>query len=206
MDHLVAFMYERFASSILEWEENDVRDIYAISIYTDFVVEQEGEFAILLSYNTVSRWQHHYESWHLDPAAARWDILYWPSNEQVSISNMDDGLCPEEDVATVNRLLTELCLNPDIEDICRVLSQPDYEEHPLWLQLCKRDEYLLKCCVEVARQLHETGIILAKFGRCIPIIIHESESLSGEVELTRQANPEGLVREFEDWIATVEDS
>lgn len=206
MDKLTAFMYERFASSILEWDENDVRDIYAISIYADFDFNEEGEFSILLSYNTVSKWLKHAESWKLDPAVARWEILCWPSTEQVSLSNIEDGLCTAEDAAIVNQLLDEQGLNPPLEEIGPALAREDYEQLPVWDHLCRRDFYLLDCCAEVARQLHDTGIILAKFGRCIPIIIHESDHVEGHAELTRKANPEGLVREFEDWIATVEDS
>lgn len=204
MDQLTAFLFERFAKSVLTWDENDVRDIYAISIYADFTGDREGEFALLLGYNTISRWQTHARDWQLDPVAARWDILFWPSNEQVSVANFDDGVCAPEDVAAVNAMLDELGLNLDIEQIGEVLASEDYEEHPLWLQLCRRDEYLLKCCTEAGRQLHETGIVLAKFGRAIPIIIYETEHLEGEVELTRKANPEGLVWEFEQWIATEE--
>lgn len=54
--------------------------------------------------------------------------------------------------------------------------------------------------VVVAQQLHANGVIKEKFGKEIPIIIHELEYYDLPLNLTKQGNPEGLVNEFEAWI------
>jgi hypothetical protein len=52
-----------------------------------------------------------------------------------------------------------------------------------------------------AQKLHKEGVIASKFGKVIPIIIHELEYYDKPVSWTRQANPSGLTREFENWVA-----
>ncbi len=54
-------------------------------------------------------------------------------------------------------------------------------------------------CVRVARRLHEDGIITGKFGRTVPIIVHELEIYDAIIEQTREANPPGATDEFEEW-------
>ena len=53
--------------------------------------------------------------------------------------------------------------------------------------------------MRVARRLHEDGIITGKFGRTVPIIVHELEIYDAIIEQTREANPPGATDEFEEW-------
>jgi hypothetical protein len=52
----------------------------------------------------------------------------------------------------------------------------------------------------LGRRLHDDGVIAAKFGRPIPIIVHNLEYEDGTVQLTRAANPKGLADEFAAWV------
>jgi hypothetical protein len=48
--------------------------------------------------------------------------------------------------------------------------------------------------------LHAQGIIIQKFSREIPIIIHELEYYDKVIEWNKRANPLNLVADFEKWI------
>ncbi len=47
-------------------------------------------------------------------------------------------------------------------------------------------------CVTVAKRLHDNEVIVKKFGRSVPIIVHELEYYNTIVEATRQANSQGF--------------
>jgi hypothetical protein len=55
-------------------------------------------------------------------------------------------------------------------------------------------------CVEMARALHASGAIAQRFGRRIPIIVHELEYYPKIAEQTAAANPPGVATEFVAWI------
>ncbi len=55
-------------------------------------------------------------------------------------------------------------------------------------------------CVRVAERLHTGGIIGAKFGRPIPIVFYGPERERHLAWCTREANPPGIAREFEQYV------
>jgi hypothetical protein len=61
-------------------------------------------------------------------------------------------------------------------------------------------DHFVALCVAVAKRLHEAGVMSKKFGRLVPILVHELEYHDGIAEATRRANPRGLAAEFEKWI------
>ena len=54
-----------------------------------------------------------------------------------------------------------------------------------------------------AKRLHEEGVIKAKFGKDIPIIIHELEYSDVSIDWTERANPASITIEFIDWIKSL---
>ena len=62
-------------------------------------------------------------------------------------------------------------------------------------------ERFVELCVQVSRALHDEGSITGKFGRPVPIIVHELEYYDQIAEQTCRANPPGLTSEFEDWVS-----
>ena len=63
--------------------------------------------------------------------------------------------------------------------------------------------YFVDACVRIAQALHENGVIEQYFSRPIPILVHELEYYDEIAIQTRLANPPGLAKEFEDWIANM---
>lgn len=61
-------------------------------------------------------------------------------------------------------------------------------------------EIFVNRSVIAARQLQKEGIIEAKFGRAIPIIVHELELYDQIAHQTSAANPSGIADEFVDWV------
>ena len=53
--------------------------------------------------------------------------------------------------------------------------------------------------VDAVREIHEQGILTQKFGRELPIIIHELEYYDEIAEQNMKANGEDLVKDFAEW-------
>jgi hypothetical protein len=63
--------------------------------------------------------------------------------------------------------------------------------------------YFVDACIRIARALHDDRVIEQYFSRPIPIVVHELEYYEKIAVQTRSANPPGLAKEFEDWIASM---
>ena len=55
-------------------------------------------------------------------------------------------------------------------------------------------------CVKAVQRMHETGVVVATFGRPIPVLVHELEYYDEIVEQNRRANPPGLTNDFAAWV------
>ena len=62
-------------------------------------------------------------------------------------------------------------------------------------------DHFVELCITVAKRLHDDGVISRSSGRPVPILVHELEYHDGIADATRRANPTGLTKEFEKWIA-----
>ncbi|WP_327328856.1 MULTISPECIES: hypothetical protein [unclassified Streptomyces] len=57
-------------------------------------------------------------------------------------------------------------------------------------------EWFYEVCVGAARQLHESGLILAVLGRPVPVILYDMFDPDAMFGLTSDANPAELIAEF----------
>lgn len=64
----------------------------------------------------------------------------------------------------------------------------------------KTDKDFINELKKIAQRLFEEKIILKKFGREIPIIIHELEYYDEIAEQNREINPKGIADDFVNWI------
>lgn len=88
-----------------------------------------------------------------------------------------------------------------IESLGLAYSDDDKEDFERYTQLADHiTERFVALCVQVARALHDEGSITGKFGRPVPIIVHELEYYDEIADQTRTANPPGLTSDFEDWV------
>ena len=54
--------------------------------------------------------------------------------------------------------------------------------------------------IDIVKEIHNEKILTAKFGKELPILIHELEYYDQIAEQNIEANSEELVKDFSDWI------
>lgn len=183
MIDMVQIIKNRAKEIMSVWDE---ADIYAISFfvysngaYTYGEFENVSEFHI--SYNTESDC----------PGAGkrseeRWNYAYWRQDTTPII----DPYAPTPETKLLFDWYRELGLeNIGYEDEESEHGPVGYYE-------------LLMAAANAARQLQEEGFLREKFGRPIPIIVHDLEYCGDVFEATRIANPNGEAADFLDggWI------
>ena len=53
--------------------------------------------------------------------------------------------------------------------------------------------------IEAVKEIHEQGVLTLKFGRELPIIIHELEYYDEIAEQNIEANGDEIVNDFSEW-------
>ncbi|MBQ4075645.1 MAG: hypothetical protein IJD39_10655 [Clostridia bacterium] len=174
-------LLSRIKQIIDQWS---VEDQYAISffVYTNEAYEY-GDYSnvpyFAISYNTESQCDTD------DPyGEERWNYAFWPQNESVII----DTAQPTPETEHLFSWYRDIGLeNIGFEDPTTV-----YDEHmhyigkgPVGLA------ELLEVITDIAEELQQTGYIEEKFGKKLPIIIHDLEYIWYMIEATRKANKHG---------------
>ena len=172
--------------SILSW--TDV-DIYVISLLVYDDHDNPCKPTVTLGYNT--------EQWYRDsiPEAddaqeARWNYAFWIQNEELCYG-IDDT------ASDVKRwvLANGFPYNENDDE----LEEEEYDR--LVGTITKA---FVRVLIEIVQQLHTSGIIKNKFGKEIPVLIHELEYYDEIAEQNIEANGEELVKDFVD-VCTGED-
>lgn len=161
----------------------NAKDIYAVSF---FVYSNEcfsyGDFSNIthfaISYNT--------ESYCPDPdplSEERWNYAFWQQNE-TPIIDADEGT-PETDLLFKWYEENGITNIGEEDDEC-------YDENGAYIGkgpvgMCE----LLQVVAEIAKELQTEGVLKQKFGRQMPIIIHDLEYAWYCIEATKKANPNG---------------
>jgi hypothetical protein len=196
------YIYNRFEASIRSWEGQASGGIYAMSFFIYDEEDDPRRPTVTLGYNTTERWDICTPKaadgsdigWPVasDEQEAKWNYAFWLQNEEVVIGRSDSPADPEG-----IRLRSDWIK-------AQGLSYSDEDEDADFDACMVRGEEItrnfVELCVRVARQLHEQGVIEARFGRSVPILVHELEYYDEIADQTRRANPPGLTGEFEDWI------
>jgi|GEM_PF-2323818 len=199
MEEFPDYLYRRLAEGLLLFENPRLNEIYILSLYIDFD-SGPHRVKLWLYYNTNHHLSRSIEQGE-DPEEARWNFALWEQDYMTALGLTAEEYAPLADEA-FHRLLADwlrgLGLYRSPEEIERMIQQEDAEEYTDWDQRVR--EQLLDLFVAVARQLQETGLVLAKFGRCIPLLIHEWDYNPWTLEATRWINPLGLAHGFEEWL------
>ncbi len=193
------YLYRRLAEGLLLFETPRLDDIYILSLYIDFD-SGPHQVKLWLYYNT-NRHLRHAVGQGEDPEEARWNFALWEQDYITALGLTAEEYEPLAD-NEYHHLLTEWLkerrLYRSPEEIAALIRDDDPDRYPAWDDQVR--EQLLDLFVSVARQLQETGLVLAKFGRSIPLLIHEWDYGPWTLEATRWINPLGLTRAFEDWL------
>ncbi|WP_238916894.1 hypothetical protein [Clostridium sp. YIM B02555] len=190
MNSLKKYVFESIKAEILSWNNDVIKDIYVISLYISNSEDDPRRPMITLGYNTMEQYESALED-ASDNAEAKWNFAFWLQNEELIIGdnwgeNLEDGERISQWIKENNLYYSD---EEEDEDFDKALKLGD--------EITSR---FVELCVEVVKELHEEGIIEKKFGKALPLIIHELEYYDLIAEQNKRANPEEIIKEFADWI------
>lgn len=194
-----AHLYQRLAEGLLLMERPNLHEVYVVSMYIDFD-EGPHHLKVWLYYNTYSHLQRMIEEGEPQDEA-KWNFALWVQ-DYITAVGLSAQECPaladQEWRSLLADWLREEQLYRSDAEIAAMLAEHDSEAYEDWSEAVR--ERLLDLLIEVATEIQESGIILATFGRAIPLLVHEWEYNPWTLEATRSANPAGLVAEFAEWL------
>lgn len=187
--------YEKIKEAILQIDSSIIPDIYVLSFYVYNGDDDPRQPMLTVGYNTYERLQSctpepgQEPKWPIasDVDEAKWNFAFWLQNEELIIGGYDYDPISEW-VKNSPYYYTDEQADDDF-DTTDLLGQ-------------KIQDRFAEIVISHARRLHSDGVIAEKFGKDIPIIVHELEYYDKPVLWTRQANPDGLAKEFENWVAS----
>lgn len=182
-----AYCYEVIRQHIESINPALVDSIYVLSFYVDDSgseysfeeAEEAGEYGTInltLGYNTVEQLEKctppNQGIWCMasDAGEAKWNYAFWLQNVLCFIGQRDT-----ESAAQRDKFVASIIPGFDVK------------------------QEFVNIFVRISRQLHQEGIIERKFGRAIPVIIHELEYYDQIAHQTSAANPNGIAEEFVEW-------
>ncbi len=152
-----------------EFTQWNDKDIYAISFFIDFDYDNQQDIRLYFGYNT----ERHYQSERCHDVSdeeVRWNYEYWLQNEL---------FCFGEDHFTEHMI-----------DIW--LRQQHIPES-------QTVERLTEHLIQAVRDIHQSKILSHRFGKEIPVIIHNLYYYPDIAMINMEANGDALDRDFIDY-------
>ncbi len=172
VDGSIEILYAKIKEKIWRLIEQKISewqedDIYAISLYVFDEEDDPRRPVSVLGYNTERQVQKSITE-ASDEQEARWNYAFWLQND-------------------------EMCLGRDdtAEDIREWITEQD-----LWESEDAINSKFVDLLVAVVQDIHASGLLKDKFGREIPILIHELEYYEKIARQNIEANGETLDRDF----------
>lgn len=179
MIDLQGYLENKLRTVISAWSEND---IYAISffVYSNEAYEYNGYSNVTIfsvSYNTEN------DCNGADALSEeRWNYAFWRQNETPIIDVDNDGI----------KILFDWYKEKGIDNIGYEDYNACYDDEMQYIGKGPVGYYeLLSEITAVAKKLQDSGFIKTKFGKPIPIIIHDLDYTWYIFEATKKANPNG---------------
>jgi len=170
---------ELIISNIKEWVDED---IYAISLLVCDKDDNPCRPTVTLGYNTETQVKAEIPN-ASDEQEARWNYAFWLQNE---------FFCFGQD-ETIKDVISWLEYN----------QLPNYDNDDVaWNNDATYDEVEIVTkkfvaeLIHVVKEIHQTGILTKKFGKEIPIIIHELEYYDDIAEQNVEANGSKYLSDF----------
>ena len=190
MNDFEKFSYRRISAALVNIDNSAIPDIYALSFFIYDKGDDPRYPVLQLGYNTLSHLKE------CTPSAssaeeAKWNFAFWLQNELGFIGEpeTEGGQLLEELLKAQGLWYTDEDEEADFDRCMDIGSDIT--------------SYFVSACVRIGQALHENGFIEQNFFRSIPIVVHELEYYDEIAEQTRSANPPGVSKEFEDWIASI---
>jgi hypothetical protein len=165
--------------------QQDKAGIYAISFFVNDEEDDPRKPTLTVGYNTEANWKAS-TGQASSSDEAKWNFAFWLQNVLLFSG---DGKLAEK----TNEWVKETGLTYTNSE-----QDTDFDRYMEFGAEITRRFVSVLC--EISSQLHKSNFLTAVFGRSIPIIIHELEYYDEIAEQTERANPNGLVKEFVDWV------
>jgi hypothetical protein len=199
MNNFEKFCYTEIYEALAAIDTRITPDIYVLSFHIFDLDDDSRRPVLQLGYNTRARLAEctpaidQAPGWPIASSTqeAKWNFAFWLQNQLKFIGE------PENEGGQ----LLEATLKS------RGLWYSDEEEEADF-DRCEKiaseiTAYFVDTCVRIAQALHACGVIEQQFSGPVPIVVHELEYYDQIASQTRLANPPGLAKEFEDWIASM---
>ena len=169
--------------SINSWSD---KDIYAISLYVSDEDGNPHKPTVTLGYNTERQYDSEASGDGLasDEEEARWNYACWLQNEFFVFGT---GKTSE----VVQKWIIENGFGYSGNDGCDDFNS-DEEDSVITKEF-------VNVLIGIVKDIHEKGILTDKFGKELPILIHELEYYDEIAEQNIEANGEDLVSDFTNW-------
>lgn len=196
MNDFEHFAYSEICAALTRIESAITPDIYALSFHVFDFQDDPRHPMLQLGFNTEAHCrasspvQGRKPGWPVasDAREARWNFAFWPQNELVFVGEPDTqgGQLLEQYLRSNDLWFTDEDGEADFDRCCEIAVAITAE--------------FVAIMVRIAQALHANGVIANRFGRVIPIIVHELEYYEQIAIQTNAANPPGVALEFVDWV------
>ncbi|WP_105620006.1 hypothetical protein [Vallitalea okinawensis] len=183
------YLYESMRNKIESWDSRLIEEIYAISFYIENKNDDYRLPSVTLGYNT---WENvnKQQSDASDLDEAKWNYAFWLQNRELVIG---DSYFENNGAEKVDHWIRELGL-----------YFTDEEEEKEFDRTCELGEEIksnfVKIVLTTVQRLHKEKVILNKFSKEIPLIVHELEYYDEIAEQNLRVNPNDAIRDFVNWI------
>lgn len=169
-------------SNIEKWTDTD---IYAISLFVHDECDNPCQPTVTLGYNTESQVKENISK--TSDEEARWNYAFWLMNNYLYFGS-------GETAEIVRNWINDIGMSYYDND------DPVWGNDEIFDEILEKTEGITKAFVNVliciVKEIHEQGILTQKFGKEIPIIIHELEYYEEIAQQNVEANGEKLVKDF----------
>lgn len=157
-------------------------DIYAVSLFVYDDEDDPSKPTVTLGYNTERQVQEALKSDYADEDEARWNYAFWLQNSTFVFGTEDTA---------------ETVQNWAIENgFDHVDGDSDMDDED---ELPEITSAFVNMLVVIVQEIHQEKVLTRKFGRELPILIHELEYYDEIAEQNIRANGEELAGEFAQW-------
>ena len=165
--------------TVMSWSEND---IYAISLFVCDDNDNPCKPTVTLGYNTELKVKQELPEAE-DENEARWNYAFWLQNEEFCFGT-------NETASDVRKWIEDKGFSYYEDD------SPVWEDDAAYNEAEEITKAFISELTHIVADIHKSEILTAKFGKEIPILIHELEYYDEIAKQNIEANGEELVKEF----------
>lgn len=185
-DIFLAQSYDKLAQAISDIPDEVTTDIYVLSFFY-YAEDDDARFpCIEVSYNTHAQYRQQTAN-AAHETEAKWNYAFWLQESIEKIGGKSDAL-----------LNDWLNASPYYySDADNKAAEEDDELFDRLMELGENFETeFIEHIISLSRKLFKEHVIEKKFGKDIPVIIHELEYYDQPIGWTQKANKNNLIEEF----------